>query len=435
MLLVDGRGWGHGIGMGQWGAQGFALQGSDYRSILQHYYSGTTIGAAPASRVRVLVAEKATVAVASTGGFTLRDAAGATHQLQPGSYRLGPAMRMQLQEGEVQLAAPVAFSTTGAPLAVEGKPYRGTVALHVEARTVLAVNELGLEPYLYGVVPHEMPASWHPEALKAQAVAARTYALLGRRNGRPFDLYADVRSQVYSGLAAEDPRTTAAIDATAGEVVRHGTSLASTFFFSTSGGRTAAIQDVWPASAPQPYLVSRPDPHDRLSPHHTWGPVGFTGAQVRKALGVLPDDMLVTRNGSGRVGTVRVVGKGGERTLTGADVRTRLALRSSWFSIRLVTLEAPARAQQGQVVVLRGRLRGVPTAGLQRRVAGGRWERVGMVRAGANGRFAVRVRVSDTTTYRLAAGGRAGANVRVLAEKRTTSAGGRKLRSVGHTAR
>jgi stage II sporulation protein D len=434
MVLVDGRGWGHGIGMSQWGAQGFALQGRGHRAILQHYYLGTTIGAAPAGRVRVLVAEKAAVAVSSTGAFTARDASGATHQLEPGAYRLGPAMRLQRSGGEVQLAAPVSFSTTGAPLAVDGKPYRGTITVHVEARTVLAVNELGLEPYLYGVVPHEMPAAWHPEALKAQAVAARTYALLGRRTGRPFDLYADVRSQVYSGLAAEDARTTAAIDATAGEVVRHGTNLASTFFFSTSGGRTAAIQDVWPASPPQPYLVSRPDPHDRLSPHHTWGPVVFTGAQIQKGLGVLPDDMIVTRNGSDRVATLRVVGKNGERTLGGADVRTRLGLRSSWFSIRLVTLEAPPRARAGEVVVLRGRLRGVPTAGLQRRVAGGPWERVGIVRAGANGRFAVRVRVQDTTTYRLAAGGRAGANVRVLAEARTTSAAAPAPRGAGHQA-
>jgi stage II sporulation protein D len=289
------------------------------------------------------------------------------------------------------------------------------------------VNELGLEPYLYGVVPHEMPAAWHPEALRAQAVAARTYALLGRRTGRPFDVFADVRSQVYSGLRAEDPRTTAAIDATAGQVVRHGAGLASTFFFASSGGRTAAVQDVWPTSPPQPYLVSRPDPHDRLSPHHTWGPVVFTGAQVRTALGVLPDDMVVTRNASNRVGTLRVVGRNGERTLTGADVRVRLGLRSSWFSIRLLTLEAPPRARAGEVVVLRGRLRGVPTAGLQRRVAGGTWERVGIVRANANGRFATRVRLQDTTTYRLAAGGHAGAAVRVVAESRTTSGAPRAL--------
>jgi stage II sporulation protein D len=422
MVLVDGRGWGHGIGMSQWGAQGFALRGTGYRAILQHYYPGTTIGAAPAGRVRVLVAEKQAVVVSSTGPFTARDAAGAIHQLEPGSHRLGPALRLQLSGAEVQLAAPVVFSTTGAPLAVDGKPYRGTITLHVEGRNVLAVNELGLEPYLYGVVPHEMPAGWHSEALKAQALAARTYALLGRRPGRPFELFADVRSQVYSGISAEDPRTTAAIDATAGEVVRHGANLASTFFFSTSGGRTAAIQDVWPGSTPQPYLVSRPDPHDRLSPHHTWGPVVFTGAQVQRALGVLPDDMIVTRNGSNRVGTLRVVGLRGERTFGGADVRTRLGLRSSWFSVRLATLEAPPRAPAGSVVVLRGRLRGVPAAGLQRRIDGGRWERVGMVRAGANGRFAVRVRVPATTTYRLALGGQAGANARVVAEARTGSA-------------
>ncbi|HVM17380.1 MAG TPA: SpoIID/LytB domain-containing protein [Gaiellaceae bacterium] len=431
MLLVDGRGWGHGIGMSQWGAQGFALQGSGYRAILAHYYPGTTLAPAPASRVRALVAEKPNVAISSAGALAVRDAAGATLQLEPGTYRLGPALRLQRAGGDVQLTAPVTVASSGAPLAVEGKPYRGTLTLHVRDRTVLAVNELPLEQYLYGVVPHEMPAGWHAEALKAQAVAARTYALVSRRASGPFDVYADVRSQVYSGISAEDPRTTAAIDATAGEVLRYGQALAHTFFFSTSGGKTAAIEDVWSGSTPQPYLVSRPDPHDRLSPHHAWGPVVFTGAQVRKALGVLPDDLVLTRNASDRVGAVRVVGKAGERTLTGADVRTRLGLRSTWFSVRLLTLDAPPRASAGQVVVLRGRLRGLPVAGLQRRVGTGAWERVGTVRANAAGAYAVRVRVAATTTYRLAAAGHAGANVRVLVEQR---AGTGVRRVLGHAA-
>jgi stage II sporulation protein D len=433
LLLVDGRGWGHGIGMSQWGAQGYALRGSGYRAILAHYYPGTALGPAPTARVRVLVAEKANVAVGSAGAVTARDAAGATHQLEPGTFRLGPQLRLQTPAGQVQLRGPVTLSPAGAPLTVEGKPYRGTVTLHVEGQNVLAVNELALEPYLYGVVPHEMPASWHPEALKAQAVAARTYAMLGRHTGRPFDLFADVRSQVYSGLAGEDARATAAIDATAGEVLRHGANLAATFFFASSGGRTAAIQDVWPTSPPRPYLVSRPDPHDRLSPHHSWGPVVFNGAQVRAALGVLPDDVVVTRNGSDRVGTLRVVGKNGERTLTGADVRTRLGLRSSWFSVRLLTLEGPPRAAAGQIVVLRGRLRGVPTAGLQRRVGAGAWQQVGTVRANANGAYAVRVRVPATTTYRLATGAHTGAAVRVTVEARTTSAARGTLRALGHS--
>jgi stage II sporulation protein D len=421
MLIVEGRGWGHGIGMSQYGAQGFALRGHGYAAILAHYYPGTALGPAPTARVRVLVAEKGNVAVSSAEPFALRDATGAVHPLEPGTYRLGPGMRLQ-HGGEVaELSPPVTFSSTVEALVVEGRPYRGIVTLHVEERNVLAVNELGLEQYLYGVVPHEMPAGWHPEALKAQAVAARTYALVSRRTGRPFDLFADVRSQVYSGIRAEDPRTSAAIDATAGQVLRHGAALASTFYFSTSGGRTAAIRDVWPTAAPQPYLVARPDPYDSLSPHHTWGPVVFTGARVRARTGILPDDVVVVRNASNRVATVRLVGRNAGRTVTGADFRTLLGLRSSWFGLRLLTLEAPPRAQAGEVVVLRGRLRGVPAAGLQRRVAGGAWQRVGIVRAGANGRFAVRVRVPDTTVYRLAAAGRAGANVRVLVGGRTTS--------------
>jgi stage II sporulation protein D len=414
MLLVEGRGWGHGIGLSQWGTQGFATRGATAPAILRHYYPGTTLGAAPAARVRVLVAEKGAVTVGSAGPIAVRDATGATHELEPGAYRLGPRLRLQVGDETVELTAPVALTPNGSPLTVEGKPYRGTLALHVRGSTVLAVNDVALQHYLYGVVPHEMPARWHPEALKVQAIVARTYALATRKPGQPYDLFADVRSQVYSGIAAEDVRTNAAVDATRGRVVLYRGGLASTFFFSTSGGRTAAIQDIWTKASPVPYLVARPDPHDYISPHHTWGPVAFTGAQVRAKLGLVPDDVVVTGNASGRVASVRIVGrKGGVRTVPGTEMRTELGLRSTWFTLKLLTLEAPAVVGPREAVVLRGRLRGLDAAGLHRRVGTGRWERVGIVRAGQNGRFAVRVRVDSPTTFRLAAAGRTGANVRV----------------------
>ena len=100
-----------------------------------------------------------------------------------------------------------------------------------------------------------MPKTWLPEALKAQAVAARSYALAVRKTTGAFDVYPDTRSQVYGGVNAESPTTTAAVDATVGGVLTYGGKIATTYFFSTSGGRTAAINDVW-KSAPVPYLVS-----------------------------------------------------------------------------------------------------------------------------------------------------------------------------------
>src|ERR671931_1523044 len=126
-----------------------------------------------------------------------------------------------------------------------------------------------------------MPNSWHPEALKAQAVVARSYALAVRKSGA-FDLYPDTRSQVYLGLDHERPSTNAAVDATAGKVVLYEGQVAKTFFFSTSGGRTASAEDVW--GEPVPFLVSVPDPYDSISPYHDWGPLAFTGAKLAKLL-------------------------------------------------------------------------------------------------------------------------------------------------------
>ena len=95
-------------------------------------------------------------------------------------------------------------------LLAAGSAYRGQLVVSVTGQKLSAVNDVALEQYLAGVVPKEMPAAWHPEALKAQAVAARSYALAHRLSGKGFDLYADVRSQVYGGVAAEDARATAA---------------------------------------------------------------------------------------------------------------------------------------------------------------------------------------------------------------------------------
>ena len=126
-----------------------------------------------------------------------------------------------------------------------------------------AVNSVALEAYLYGVVPSEMPKDWLPEALKAQAVAARSYALAVRKTGSWFDLYPDTRSQVYLGIAHEAPSTTAAVQETAGEVVLYQGRLATTYFFSSSGGRTASAPEVWPSSPPTPYLSPSTTPTTR----------------------------------------------------------------------------------------------------------------------------------------------------------------------------
>lgn len=142
---------------------------------------------------------------------------------------------------------------TGNEITVAGRPYRG--AIHVlrkpGSNSLLAINELSLELYLMGVVPGEMPASWPAEALKAQAVAARSYALatvLERRRADPdrqYDLHATVADQVYRGKAAETPSTNEAVRLTAGEFLSFSGDPVRTFFHSHCGGHTSRAEAVW----------------------------------------------------------------------------------------------------------------------------------------------------------------------------------------------
>src|SRR5262249_16952338 len=136
-------------------------------------------------------------------------------------------------------------------------------------------------------VPAEVPSTWPAEALKAQAVAARSYALASLASvpaASAYDLYSDTRSEAYGGVAAETPATTAAAEATAREVVLFDGKIAATYFGSSSGGRTVSAAEL-PGHA-VPYLASVPDPYDTYAPHHDWGPVLFDAAKVGTALGV-----------------------------------------------------------------------------------------------------------------------------------------------------
>jgi stage II sporulation protein D len=147
-------------------------------------------------------------------------------------------------------------------------------------------------------------------------------------------VFADVRSQVYRGVLAEVASTTAAVQATRGRVVTVGGQVAQTFFFSTSGGRTAANEEGF-GGIPIAYLRSVEDPHDDLSPVHTWT-ARFTRREAERKLGSLVTGRLrllevATRSPSGRAATVLIRGSGGDRTVSAASVRTALGLRSTWI--------------------------------------------------------------------------------------------------------
>jgi len=425
VFLFSGHGYGHGIGMAQYGAYGFAQNGWTYDQILAHYYPGTQLGSAPVPAIRVLLASgRRSLTIASASPFRIRDASGFTEQLPAGPVTLDTTLTFHGAGGSRTLVPPVRFLPGASPLEL-GKPYRGTLVVSLVGGKLQAVNRLTLERYLWGVVPGEMPSGWHPEALKAQAVAARSYALASRRTGGSFDVYADTRSQVYGGMQAEDPRTSAAVEATRGTVVLFEGKVAWTYFSSSSGGRTAAIEDVWPDAEPQPYLVSVDDPYDTISPHHDWGPIAFTASELERRLGArVPAglaELRVEANASGRAGTVTAIGKDGQRTISGWDVRIALGLRSTWFAVDVLSLTPSAsRIVYGKPVTLSGSLQGLERARLERRPAGGGWGLVARVTPGADGRFSVVQRPEVTTAFRLRAAGISGPAVRVRVAPRVT---------------
>lgn len=408
VFVITGRGWGHGVGMSQWGANGFARRGTPYNRILAHYYRGTTMERAPVTKVRVLLAAgKQKLTISSAAPFRVRETSGKVRSLPAGEHVLGPGLRVKPKgvKRPVPLQWPIVFLPGEEPLRL-GRRYRGTIQVDVDGGRLRAINIVGLEQYLYGVVPAEVPDDWPEEVLKAQAVAARSYALATRKIGGAFDLYPDVRSQVYRGIDEEVESTNVAVEATAGEVLMYRGRLATTYFHSTSGGRTASVVDVWPGSRPVPYLVSVDDPYDSISPHHTWGPVVLSAGRLQKVLkapGRLAD-VRTTMNPSARVATVTGVGSLGEASIRGGDLRRGLDLRSTWFRIGVLALPPPTQPVAfGAVGKLTGIARGVARPVLEQRV-GASWSSVASVQPQANGSFAVTVRPTASTAYRLVAG-------------------------------
>jgi len=348
-LVVKGRGWGHGVGLSQYGAYGYALrEGRDHRFILAHYYTGTSYGTAPGRRIRVRL--KRARAPRLSGASIARAANGRRVRLtEARTYRFRALSSNRVKvidtssgRTRARLLAPVRV-TGGATTTLRGTAenglsngaYRGTMVLARDRGSVLAVNRISLERYLYGVIAAEMPSSWPAEALKAQAVVARSYALRSIRPDSPYDVFADVRSQVYNGVGAETSATTAAVRSTGARVVRAGDEVAQTFFFSTSGGRTASNEEGF-GGTPVSYLRSVDDPHDDLSPHHTWTARFSEREANRKLRTVVLGDLrsidVASRTPSGRAATVHVRGSGGDRTVSAATVRTLLGLRSTWIT-------------------------------------------------------------------------------------------------------
>lgn len=357
LITLTGRGWGHGVGMAQDGAQWMAQGGATYDEILAHYYPGTKLAERPGQRIRVLLRGASRITIRTEAGAKVRadggDAVTAEGTLVAKPFAGGLVTLVGADGTEIAHGSVLRVSG-GGPVMIAGKRYRGTIVLRRFGGSVRAIDDIALEDYVRGVISWEMPASWEAGALGAQAVAARSYALAESRNDGQFDVYPDTRSQMYGGVAAEKPTTDAAVAATANKVLTYKGKIATTFFHASSGGRTADVEDIWNGS-PVPYLVAVDDPGDVISPYHRWTPRVFTATGLGKLLGTGPvRTIAIRRNGSGRVASVTVTtARGASRTLTGSQARSQATLRSTWFSLRLLDLRKATRTSSGFRVLAR----------------------------------------------------------------------------------
>lgn len=223
-----------------------------------------------------------------------------------------------------------------------GSSYRGDLKIVLTSGGLLtAVNEVPMEAYLYGVVPKEMPAGWAPEALKAQAVAARSYALYqvtgGNFSSQGYDLLATQDSQVYGGVDGEDPRTNAAVDATAGQIVTYNGQVIDALFSASSGGSTENAEIVF--GWPTPYLRGVPD-FDQDYVYYNWT-ADIPLADMEKAINdagyakgrLYSVSPAGTRGVSGRYTDVKLVGSFGSTTMKANDFRRLFGLRSTLYTL------------------------------------------------------------------------------------------------------
>jgi stage II sporulation protein D len=359
-VVLTGHGYGHGIGMSQYGAEGAARLGETWRDIVAFYYPGTQVSTAGGA-VRVLVTADTTsdAKVSPAANLRIRDLGTRQVWTLPARaaitrWRISPNRWVQRYEGGTwrrwkQMSGDSEFFASE-PIALWVPGSRGEVARTYRGRLRSThsdtVNVLSLEQYLRGVVPLEMPSSWSRAALQAQAVAARTYAvrLRAENSSRYYQICDTTSCQVYGGHSAERASTDTAIKDVAGRMLRHEGVPALTMFSSSNGG--------FSADGGTPYLRARRDTWDGWSgnPVHTWTNTleASTIESAYPAIGRLIGIDVVARDGNGQWGgrVTRLVldGTTSDVSLSGADFRFRFGLRSHWFVPRTTAIGKRWRA-------------------------------------------------------------------------------------------
>lgn len=388
---IKGHGYGHGHGLSQYGAQGAALRGLKYSKILSFYYPGTKF-ASVKGRVRVLISDdwSSDLQVRPQRGLRIRDLRDRASWRLPARgginrWRLAavPDGTTAVQyhndsgwhrwhvpdgrgtfrsDGEFYAHRAVTLLVPGGSDVV-GQRYRGalrSVRPYPGASARDTVNLVSMDQYVQGVVPNEMPASWKQQALRSQAVAARTYAAWQRAQNpdRYYQICDTTACQVYGGVGAEQASTNTAAQATAGKMLTYRGDPAFTQFSASSGG--------WTASGGMPYLPAKRDPYDNFAanPVHDWSVRVSVGSLERAhpEIGRLVDVRVTRRDGNGawggRVGQVVLEGSSGKAYMTGEDFRWQFGLRSTWFTIEPTPIIAQWRKMGAAKSIL-----GTPVSG------------------------------------------------------------------------
>jgi stage II sporulation protein D len=428
--VIRGAGFGHGIGMSQYGAYGYALEGAKFPGILAHYYKGTALSTAPSRPVRVLLQPVDPYirvrGATSVGGRALKP--GTTYIAKRGAGGIVVTNSRGRRVGsfssiiKFKSADPMRLLGPALNFVSDGV-YRGSIEVRVDGGGVTAINELDIDSYVRGVVAGEMPSTWPLEALKVQAVAARTYALATRKTDGAFDQYPDTRSQVYRGVTGESVRSDSAVRDTAGQIVTYSGQPAVTYYFSTSGGHTENVEFSFVGSLSKPWLVGVPDPYDSQSPYHRWT-VRLSAGALDRALGApgaFKRLKVLERGVSPRVVRARVVGTSGSRVVTGPQVRAALNLRDTWFTdYRVASSASRTRSARPSSWgprpprrTLAGQFQPAPRSGVLRveRRVGGDFHAVTRVRTGRAGRYSVAL--SRAGVYRVRYGAVTGPAVRL----------------------
>ena len=364
-FTVTGAGYGHGRGMSQYGAYGAAKSGLTWKQILTFYYPRTTRflqSSRTTIRVWITADSDDDLRVLPAAGLKLSDTAGHRYVLPTGvaytAWRVkrsgtGFALSYRTPKGDwVRKSTPLSpttwsFSNTAniVKVWVEGgarRELRGTVALVKYGTGGRTVNRVNVEDYLRGVVPAEMPTSWHAEAVRAQSVAARSYAARLKAStpaGRGYDLCDTTTCQVYRGYAStssgrrtvfETERGNAAVKATAQTILRYGTAVALTEFASSNGGSTVGTT--------LPYQVTKLDPYDGLVASNAWRRELSVSrvAQAHPSAGPIRQLQVTARTGTGRWGgwvtSVKIIGAERTITVTGSAFKSKFGLRSNLFT-------------------------------------------------------------------------------------------------------